>query len=450
MSNADAGRGAGQEITRLSAVSIAELVRSNQVCAEAVTAAHLQRIAEVNPHLNALVLVDGEHALADAARLDEELRRGTDVGPLAGVPFVVKDNIDVHGQVTESGSRAHLGLVPLTDAPVVRRLRQAGAILVGRANMDELAMGASTQTSAHGPTRNPVDRRRSPGGSSGGCAAAVSAGLAPLAVGTDTGGSIREPASQCGIVGMAPSPGLVPLDGVTPFAPGLDRVGPLARTVEEAALLLTAMAGRSLAHRAGRTGPRRVAVVEELTSDRNRPEVLEAFERWVSLLRQRGVEIVRVSLPDAPRALAAYMTLTSIAALDWLGPYISSGRAGEELVRRHEYAQKLREHGAEAVSHATEVQRRLRVQVEDTLASAEVLASPTMPTAAPLLEGEITPEEMADPLAAPYTDCWTVVANLAGVPALSVPAPTDGLPVGAMLMGRIGSYADLLDLVASL
>ena len=144
------------------------------------------------------------------------------------------------------------------------------------------------------------------------------------------------------------------------------------------------------------------------------------------------------------------MTLTSIAALDWLDPYIGSGRAGEELVRRHEYGLKLRENGAEAVGHATEVQRRLRVQVDDALARAEVLVSPTMPTAAPLLEGEITPEEMADPMAAPYTDCWTVVANLAGVPALSVPAPTDGLPVGAMLMGRGGSDVDLLDLVGSL
>ncbi len=156
---------------------------------------------------------------------------------------MVKDNIDVHGQVTACGSRAHEGVVALADAPVVRRLRRAGAILVGRANMDELAMGASTQTSANGPTRNPVDVRRSPGGSSGGCAAAVAAGMVPLAVGTDTGGSIREPASQCGVVGMAPSPGLVPIDGVVPFAPGLDRVGPLARTVEDAAAMLAVMAG---------------------------------------------------------------------------------------------------------------------------------------------------------------------------------------------------------------
>ena len=161
--------------------------------------------------VNALVHVDAERRTRPRRPVStSDLRRGQPVGPLAGVPFVVKDNIDVHGQVTACGSRAHQGVVATADAPVVRRLRRAGAILLGRANMDELAMGASTQTSANGPTRNPVDVRRSPGGSSGGCAAAVAAGMVPLAVGTDTGGSIREPASQCGVVGMAPSPGLVP------------------------------------------------------------------------------------------------------------------------------------------------------------------------------------------------------------------------------------------------
>ena len=200
----------------------------------------------LNGALNALVRVDAAEALRAAGRLDEAVRHGRPVGPLAGVPFVVKDNIDVHGQETASGSRAHHGVVAMADAPVVRHLREAGAILLGRANMDELAMGASTQTSSHGPTRNPVDRRRSPGGSSGGSAAAVAAGFVPLAVGTDTGGSIREPASQCGVVGMAPSDGLVSLDGVIPFAPGLDRVGPLARSAADTAAMLAVMSGRPL------------------------------------------------------------------------------------------------------------------------------------------------------------------------------------------------------------
>ena len=438
------------DITRLAAEELAGLVGSRELSAEEVTLAHLRGIAELNPDLNALVHVDADDALAAAVRLDDDLRRGGRPGPLAGVPFVVKDNIDVRGQVTASGSRAHDGVTAGADAPVVRRLREAGAILLGRANMDELAMGASTQTSANGPTRNPVDVRRSPGGSSGGCAAAVAARLVPLAVGTDTGGSIREPASQCGVVGMAPSPGLVPIDGVVPFAPGLDRVGPLARTVADTAAMLAVMAGSSDADGADPPRHPRVAVVEELVGARNRPEVLVAFESWLDRLRLKGVEVLRVSVPDAPGALSAYMTLTSFAALAWLEPYVSSGRAGEELLRRHEYAIELREHGLDTLAEAANLQHRLRAQVDEALTHADVLVSPTMPTAAPLLHGAITPEDLADPLAAPYTDCWTVVANLAGVPALSVPCPTDGLPVGAMLMGGVGTDSDLLTLAAAL
>ena len=274
----DEGSGHHREITQLAVGDLARLVLSREISAEEVAVAHLQRIAEMNPAVNGLVLVDWENALTEAARLDRDLERGRTPGPLAGVPFVVKDNIDVHGQVTACGSRAHQGVVASADAPVVRRLRRAGAILVGRANMDELAMGASTQTSANGPTRNPIDVRRSPGGSSGGCAAAVASGMVPLAVGTDTGGSIREPASQCGIVGMAPSPGLVPIDGVVPFAPGLDRVGPLARTVDDASAMLAVMADSPAAGEDGAPRHPRVAVVEELVGDRNRPEVLSAFD----------------------------------------------------------------------------------------------------------------------------------------------------------------------------
>jgi aspartyl-tRNA(Asn)/glutamyl-tRNA(Gln) amidotransferase subunit A len=446
MSYADTGAAHRARPTALAAVEIARLVAARQLGAHEVVQAHLDCVQSLNGALNALVRIDEEEALRTAARLDEAVRHGRPVGPLAGVPFVVKDNVDVHGQETASGSRAHPGLVASADAPVVRRLREAGAILVGRANMDELAMGASTQTSSHGPTRNPVDRRRSPGGSSGGSAAAVAAGFVPLAVGTDTGGSIREPASQCGVLGMAPSIGLVPLDGVVPFAPGLDRVGPLARSAEDMAAMLATLSGHPLAPAAP---VRRVAVVEELVSARNRPEVLEAFETWLSRVREHGVEVTRVSIPDAPDALAAYMTLTSVASVDWLEPYVRSELAGEELVRRYHYGLDLRRNGDADIDRARAVQTRLAAEVTASLRTVDALVSPTMPTTAPLLFGEITPEELADPLAAPYTDCWTVVANLAGVPALSVPAPVGGLPVGAMLMGAPGSDADLLALAAA-
>ena len=445
MSEADPRAAAPGGLTELSAVVLARLVRSGEVSAVEVVEEHLGRVARLDHDLNAVVHLDADHAWAQAHAVDEAVRRREHGGTLVGVPFVVKDNVDVHGQVTACGSRAHGGAVALTDAPVVRRLREQGAVLLGRTNMDELAMGASTQTSAHGPTRNPVDRRRSPGGSSGGSAAAVAAGFAPLAVGSDTGGSIREPASQCGVVGMAPSPGLVPLAGVVPFASDLDRVGPLTRTVADAALALGAMSGRRL------TGglPRRVAVVEELVGPRNRPEVLRAFDAWVAGLRGLDVEVVRVSVPDAAAALSAYMTLTSVASVDWLAPRVATGLAGEEVVRRYELGLAVRDGDPAAVARASGVRDRLRAQVGAALRDADVLLSPTMPTPAPLLAGEITPEELADPMSAPYTDCWTVVANLAGLPALSVPAPVEGLPVGAMLMGRPGSDADLF-LLASL
>lgn len=432
--------------TSLPAVELAQLVSTGQLSAVDVVDAHLTSVHALNGALNALVRVDADEALRAAARVDERVRHRRPVGPLAGVPFVVKDNIDVHGQETASGSRAFPGVAAMADAPVVRRLREAGAILLGRANMDELAMGASTQTSSHGPTRNPVDRRRSPGGSSGGSAAAVAAGFVPLAVGTDTGGSIREPASQCGVLGMAPSDRLVPLEGVIPFAPGLDRVGPLARSAADTAAMLAAMSGSALAPA---TPVSRVAVVEELVSPRNRPEVLAAFEAWLTRVRELGVEITYVSIRDAPDALAAYMTLTSVASIGWLAPYVDSELAGEELVRRYHYGLDLREHGGDTIAQAEAVQRRLTAEIAEALRSVDALVSPTMPTTAPLLFGEITPEELADPLAAPYTDCWTVVANLAGVPALSVPAPVERLPVGAMLMGAPGSDADLLAFAAA-
>ena len=427
-----------EDLTRLPATTLAAAVRDRSLPALEVARAHLARIAADTS--NAVVLVDEAATLAAATRVDSD-PAGL---PLAGVPFVVKDNLDVAGQVTVAGSRAHTGVPAPADALVVRRLREAGAVLLGRANMDELAMGASTQTSAYGPTRNPYDARRSPGGSSGGCASALGGRLAPLALGTDTGGSIREPASQCGVVGMAPSPGLVPMDGVLPFAPALDRTGPMARTVRDAALVLGVLAGHALAPP---RPVRRVGVVEELVGGRNRAEVLGAFATWTAGLEAHGVELVTVSVPDAPAALEAYMRLTSVAALDWLEAWLATGRAGEEVVRRHELAREILADGS-GLREAEAVRDRVGEQVRAALEVAPVLVSPTMPTTAPLLFGSISPEDLADPMAAPYTDCWTVVANLAGVPALSVPAPVPpgSAPVGAMLMGAAGSDADLLAL----
>ncbi|HET6878209.1 MAG TPA: amidase [Jatrophihabitans sp.] len=444
------------ELTAQPAVRIAGAVRAGELSAEEVAAAHLRHIAEVDPVVHALVEIDGDRALAKARRIDERRRRGEVLGPLAGVPFVVKDNIDVRRRTTACGSAAHEVVLALRHAPAVARLLSAGAVLLGRANMDEFAMGASTRTSAFGPTRNPCDPRRSPGGSSGGSAAAVAAGFAPLSLGTDTGGSIREPAAQCGVAGMAPSAGLVSVTGVVPFAPDFDRVGPLARNCPDAALMLAVLTGRrGLAVEPGSAPLQlRIGVVEQLCGPGNQPGVLARLAAAQELLGRRGAELVPVSVPDAVRGLDAYMTITSAACVPVLASYVRTGQAGAEVTRRWEFGRALLDGGARHLASAYAVQHRLVEQTRQALATCDLLLSPTMPTTAPLLaDAELAGPELAAELPAPYTECWTVVANLARLPALSVPAgrsSDDGMPVGVMLAGRPGSDALLLQVGAAL
>lgn len=429
--------------------AIVHAVRRGQRSAEDVVEEHLEVIARENPGVNALVHVDAEGALAAARALDERVAAGIRTGGLAGVPVAVKDNIDVGGQVTSAGSAGRLPVSAVRDATVVTRLRAADAILLGRANMDELAMGASTQTSAYGPTRNPLDHRRSPGGSSGGSAAAVAAGMVPLSLGTDTGGSIREPASQCGLVGMAPSQGRAAMRGVLPFAPGFDTVGPLGHSVADVRLAAEVLSGRRLRSRLGARP--RLGVPRELCGSANQPGVLERFDAALHRLREVGCELVPVSLPTAPRGLDAYMKLTSVAALPVLRQGVQTPNAGAEVVRRHEYADHLRRHARDLLDEAARDRDRLRAETATVLAECDLLVSPTMPTTAPLLFGDLTPEDLTDPMARPYTDCWTVVTSLSGIPSLSVPMGTssyDGMPVGLMLTGPAGSDAELLALGA--
>lgn len=449
-------------LTSMPATMLARLVAAGDLGAEEITAAHLQRIADVDRDLNAFVYVDGDGALAAARRIDSARRRGRPLGPLAGVPLVVKDNFDIRRQTTSCGSRAHAGVLALRNARAVARVVAAGAVLLGRTNMDELAMGASTLTSAFGPTRNPWDVRRSPGGSSGGSAAAVAAGLAPLAIGSDTGGSIREPAAQCGVVGMAPSPGAVPVGGMVPFAPDLDRVGPLARNVGDAALLLSVLAGRpdlavGAASAHGSLVGLRVGVVTQLCDERNSAAVQAGLHRTLERLACLGVQTVRVSLPATTAALEAYLHLTSAACVPLIAAYVRTGNAGPEVVRRYEIGQALRTQDRDALARARSIRDELRAQTASALRSCDVLLSPTMPATAPVLPdldaSGRSVADLDDPLAAPYTDCWTVGANVAGTAALSVPAgrsADDGMPVAVMLAGAAGSDARLLNLGAAL
>jgi aspartyl-tRNA(Asn)/glutamyl-tRNA(Gln) amidotransferase subunit A len=394
--------------------------------------------------LRALVHVD--HAALEAGPQAE--------GPLVGRLVVAKDNIAVRGAPWACGSATRLALGPAgEDAEVVRRVRAAGGVVAGTTNLDELAMGASTETSAWGPTRNPHDLTRTAGGSSGGTAAAVAA-YGVLGIGTDTGGSIREPAAFCGVVGVAPSPGSVPTGGVVDFAPSFDRVGPLARTVREAALLHEVLAGCSGLVSAADAGARSrldgrwIGVVVPMSGHRNASEVRRAFETVPARLRALGATPVPVTVPLLGDLLDVYTTLTSIEALPVLERHEALATPerplGVEARSRLRLGRDLV--GTPEQAAAEEVRARIRADVSAALRQCEVLVSPTVPLVAPLLGRP----GMADPLARPRTDWWTVEANLAGVPAASVPLRVTGLPVGVQLMAPDGADGRLYAVGAAL
>ncbi|MEJ7832501.1 MAG: amidase [Nocardioides sp.] len=393
--------------------------------------AELTRVLEREDELRCFVHLDLDGAHRDLAEPTP--------GPLAGRLLAVKDNIAVCGAPWACGSPTRQDRPPAAaDAEVVRRLRAAGAVVIGTTNLDELAMGASTESSAWGPTHNPHDPARTPGGSSGGSAAAVAA-YDVMAVGTDTGGSIREPASMCGVVGVAPSPGSVPMDGVVDFAPSMDRVGPLARTVREAALLHEAMAGVGGLVRAAEVGAttrlvgRSLGVIEPMSNERNAPEVLDRFEIALERLRELGATVVSVDVPRFGELLEVYVTLSSVEALPLLEEHAGWGPLGEEAARRLELGLALR--GTAVHDEALVVRRQIVADVAEAFSRCEVMLSPTVPLVAPLLGRP----GLGDPLARPRTDWWTVEANLAGVPAASVPVGLgSGLPVGVQLMAPPG------------
>lgn len=442
---------------------LADAVSQHQRDAASVVSEALAAIAVHEPRVHALLHVAGADATARAERIDRELRADREHGrpsarPLAGVPVVIKDNIAVRGMPLTCGSAVWDPTPPRRDATLARRLRRAGAIVVGKANLDEFGMGATTETSAFGASRNPLDERRTPGGSSGGSAAAVAAGEVPSAVGTDTGGSIREPAAQCGIVGVKPSHGSIPLNGVVPFAPSLDQAGPLAGTVVDAAMLHQAMAGarngRGLVAAALEGAVQvdlrghRVGVVTEMAGSTNAPGVLSRFNRCLEQMAGLGAELVEISLPTVSGALEAYYLISSYESLATLAGLVEHPLLGDEARRRLLVGQQVSADSSRgALADAWRVADNLQAAVDDTWAECTVLASPTLPVTAPLLGNGLD-----DPLSTPRTDCWTVLANLTGIAALSLPvgdSPDTGLPVGVQLMTPHGADARLYRVAAS-
>ncbi|GIG38025.1 Asp-tRNA(Asn)/Glu-tRNA(Gln) amidotransferase subunit GatA [Cellulomonas pakistanensis] len=466
---------AQSDLTRYSAAELADKLAAREVTSVEVTQAHLDRIAAVEPAVHAYLHVSAAEALATAADVDARRAAGEELHPLAGVPIAVKDVVVTQGLPTTAGSKILEGWVPPYDATLVERIKAAGLPILGKTNMDEFAMGSSTEHSAYGNTHNPWDLDRIPGGSGGGSAAAVAAYEAPLAIGTDTGGSIRQPGAVTGTVGVKPTYGSVSRYGLIALASSLDQAGPVTRTVLDSALLHELIGGHDprdstsipeplpglvAAARQGATGDLtgvRVGVVRELQGEGYQPGVLARFEESLELLRGAGAEIVEVSCPHFEYALGAYYLIlpseasSNLAKFDGMrfglrvepteGPVtaervMSATRGagfGDEVKRRiilGTYALSAGYYDAYYGS-AQKVRTLIQRDFANAFEQADVLVSPTAPTTAFKLG-----EKLDDPLAMYLNDVATIPANLAGVPGMSLPngLSDDGLPVGFQVL----------------
>jgi aspartyl-tRNA(Asn)/glutamyl-tRNA(Gln) amidotransferase subunit A len=463
--------------------ALAAAIASGARTASEACEAHLARIRAVEPKISAFNLVTEAQALETARRRDEAQRAGAPLGPLHGVPIAIKDNLCTRGLPTTASSRILRGFVPPYDATVVQRLDAAGAVIVGKTNLDEFAMGSSTENSAMGPSRNPWDVSRTPGGSSGGSAAAVAAGAAPAALGSDTGGSIRQPAALCGLIGLKPTYGRVSRYGLLAFASSLDQIGPLTWTARDAALVLGAIAGHDsrdatsstevvpdfAASLTGDVRGLRIGVPRAFLASGIEASVRAAFDEALQVWRARGAAVVDVDLPHAAHGIPIYYLIATAEA--------SSNLARYDGVRYGHRAALGKDDGLQAMYDRTrdegfgaEVKRRillgtyvlsagyydayylkaqqvrtlLRRDFEEAFEQVDVVATPTTPTPAFKLG-----EKASDPLQMYLSDIFTVVANLTGLPSISVPvgfALADGarLPIGLQLTGRMWDEAGLL------
>ena len=477
-------------LIRMSASDLATELQEGRTSSVAATQASLDRIAEIDEQVHAFLHVDAEGALAAAEAADRRRDAGESLHPLAGVPIAVKDVLATRGLPTTCGSRILQGWVPPYDATVVSRLRQAGLPILGKTNMDEFAMGSSTEHSAYGPTRNPWDLGRIPGGSGGGSAAAVAAFEAPLAIGTDTGGSIRQPGAVTGTVGVKPTYGGVSRYGIVALASSLDQVGPCARTVVDAALLHSVIAGHDprdstsidapvpalveAARRADVHGLR-IGVVKELGGEGYLAGVLARFQEAVQLLTAAGADVHEVSCPHFEHSLAAYYLIlpseasSNLARFDAMRFGLRVAPDGVDYPSAEQVMTATREAGfgdeakrriilgTYALSsgyydayygQAQKVRTLISRDFEAAFQQVDVLVSPTAPTTAFPIG-----EKLDDPLAMYLNDIATIPANLAGIPGLSVPsglADEDGLPAGLQVLAPAMADDRLYNVAAAL
>ena len=448
------------------ASGIAEAVASKQVSAREVLEHFLAAIEARDTEINAFNLVTADAARAQADAIDADIAAGRPVGPLAGVPIALKDNMCTHGIETTCSSRILEGWKPPYDATVVTRLRAAGAVVVGKTNLDEFAMGSSTENSAFGPTRNPLDTSRVPGGSSGGSAAAVAAGFSPVSLGSDTGGSIRQPAALCGIVGVKPTYGTVSRFGLVAYASSLDQIGPFATNVDDAALVTEVISGHDsndstsipnpplqlrAAAREGVKGMR-VGRVTDLPGGAE-PEVEKALNDAFDALRAAGAEIVDVTLPSLSYALTAYYLIapaeasSNLARFDGVRYGLRVGAAdtnamygatraagfGDEVQRRimlGTYALSAGYYDA-YYGKALKVRRVIADDFAKAYGKVDAILTPTSPVVAFKFGDKVD-----DPMSMYLCDIYTIPTNLAGHPAMSVPFGNGahGMPIGIQVL----------------
>ncbi|MET0998365.1 MAG: Asp-tRNA(Asn)/Glu-tRNA(Gln) amidotransferase subunit GatA [Marmoricola sp.] len=468
---------AARPLLERSGADLARALAAGETTSVELTQLFLDRIAAVDTAVHAFLHVDAEGALAAARASDKRRAAGDLASHLDGVPIAVKDVLTTDGLPTTCGSKILEGWVPPYDATVVARLKAAGLPILGKTNMDEFAMGSSTEHSAYGPTHNPWDLDRIPGGSGGGSAAAVASFMAPLAIGTDTGGSIRQPGAVTGTVGVKPTYGGVSRYGLVAMANSLDQAGPVTRTVVDAALLHQIIGGHDPldstsidqpvplveeSARAGATGDLagvRVGVVTELGGEGYQPGVQERFDQAVELLVKAGAEVVQVSCPNFVHALAAYYLImpseasSNLARFDAMRYGLRVLPEGVEAPSAEDVMRATRDAGFgdevkrriilgtyalssgyydEYYGQAQKVRTLISRDFERAFEQADVLVSPTAPTTAFRLG-----EKLDDPLAMYLNDIATIPANLAGLPGISVPAglaEEDGLPVGLQIL----------------
>jgi aspartyl-tRNA(Asn)/glutamyl-tRNA(Gln) amidotransferase subunit A len=461
----------------LKAWELREMLLSGEVSAAEALGSVRERVSRVEDRVNAYITLTEEEATGAAKQADVLLKKGETLGAAAGLPMAVKDVLCTRGIRTTCGSHILEGFIPVYDATVIEALRREGLTMVGKANMDEFAMGSSNENSYYGPTRNPWDLERVPGGSSGGPAAAVAAGEAVWALGSDTGGSIRQPASLCGLVGMKPTYGLVSRYGLVAFASSLDQVGPITRDVRDCAVLLSLIAGHDpldstsltveipdyLAALQGDIKGLRVGVPRELMQEGLTPGVKKAVTDSLRLCEELGAQVEEATLPNLDYALSAYYIIAPAEASSNLARYDGvrygfRAEGGEDILemysrtRAEGFGDEVKRRimlGTYALSagyyeayygQAQKVRTLILSDFRAAFEDFDVLVSPTSPTPAFKLG-----EKLDDPLTMYMSDVCTIPVNLAGIPAISIPCGLEGgLPVGLQIMGKVLDETTLL------